>query len=76
MLLFFGTLYDIENLITLFCLFCSLSFNFIVIYSQATLIWYHSIISIRDQVISVCFKFLFVSFKSSAVFQNFYELAE
>ena len=63
MLLFLGTLYDIENLRTSFCLFCSLSFSFIVICSRATLIWHQSIISIRDQVIYVCFKFLFCFFR-------------
>ena len=73
MLLFSADLINIENS---FCLFYSLSFFFKFYYYsyQATSIWYQSVTTIRDQVISVCFKFLiryqslssyFVSFKST-----------
>ena len=69
MLLFLGRL-DIllKNSRTLFYLFVRFLFNFIIICSQATSIWYQSLTSIRDQVIHVYFQFLFCSLKSSAAF--------
>ena len=59
MLLFLGR-FDIilKNSRILFYLFCSLSFNFIILRNRATSIWYQSLTLIRDQVIYVCFKFL------------------
>ena len=59
MILFLVDLIYIENLRISFRLFYSLSFfNFIILCSLVTSIWYQSLTSIRDQVISICFKFL------------------
>ena len=59
MLLFLVDLINIKNLRISFCLFHSLYFfNFIILRSRAILIWYQSITSIQDQVISIYFKFL------------------
>ena len=48
---FWKTLYIIKNLIILFYLFCSLSFNFSTgLRSRVTSIWYKSLTLIRDQI--------------------------
>ena len=73
MLLFLVDLINIENLRISFRLVYSLSFfSFIIIRSRATSIWYHSLTSIRDQVISVCFKFLFGVFQIIGCLPNFF----
>ena len=67
--IFFGRLDIIlKNSRTSFYLFYSHSFNFIVLRSRATSIWYQSLTMIRDQVIYICFWFLFRSFKSFVAF--------
>ena len=73
MLLFLVDLINIDKLRISFRFFYSLSFfNFIILRSRATSVWYQSITSIRDQVIYVYFKFLFGVFQTVGCLLNFF----
>ena len=69
MLLFLVHLINIEKLIISFRFFYSFSF---ILRSRATSVWYQSLTSIRDQVIFVCFKFLFDVFQIIGCLPNFF----
>ena len=71
MLLFLAHLINIENLRISFRLFYSLSFfNFIILCSRATSIWYQSITSIRDQVIILCSRAASIWYQNITLIQD------